>query len=273
MGQLQSRVERLRNELRLKVDTATLTHADVRELTSRTADLLLRALGDEGHPLYQMLRELTQMIDVYSAPVLRGKKSSRASSSKTLPLAPPPSRADPDAQLVMSDRQFFLPQPGISHAAIRQFWPLQLLLYVTGHSEQQEELARHLAMSTQQLKQAVSEAEQPGVGTWSMPQFGQHLYDALQSLDYPDPPVCVRLDGRFLIHGSTRVRLSKLQVCFIRLLIQRIGQWVEFADFHQGGVLDPKDVKHKLLKKLQEHDIVLLIDSRPGAYRLPEATS
>ena len=259
MGQLTSRVDRMRRELRPKLDTATLTHADVGKLQPQMAECLLRALGDEGHPLRQIFVELTQMIDAHRAPAQPKEKS---------PDAPG------DEQITMSDRQFFMPQPGNCHAQIRRFWPLQLLLHiVAGYSNRQGELAQHLAISTPRLKQALAEARGCSIETWSLSQFGEYLDQALQRLDYPDPPVCVRVEGRVLIQGSDQVRLSQQQVRFVNLLTQRCGQWVEYADFHKVGVLHPENIKNKLLMKLKKKGVVLPIDSRPGGYRLPEATS
>lgn len=274
MGQLKSRVERLRSELRRKLDTATLTHADVRELGKRTAQLLFRALADDDHPLCQMLAELTHMIHEYRARAQPSATSLGTPASKARALARQARPSVPGSErIVMSDRQFFLPQPGISHAQIRRFWPLQLLLYIAGHSERQHELAERLEISKPQLKRALTEARGSSVGIWSLLQFGEHLHHALQWLDYPDPPMSVRVDGGFLIQGSTQVRLSQQQARFVRLLIERVGKWVEYAEFHKVGVLHPENIKNKLLKKLEKKDVVLLIDSRPGAYRLPEATS
>ena len=73
--------------------------------------------------------------------------------------------------------------------------------------------------------------------------------------------------------GSSTTRLSAQQHKFLTLLVARLDQWVEHAEFAKAGIRNPADLKSKLLRKLESAGITLLIESRAGGYRLYSANA
>jgi hypothetical protein len=274
MGELASRVLRLRHDLGWAIDGRQLTAEDVRRQRERIGQCVLRALDDEGHPLVGQLEALRQFLDREArareqlAGDASGTRTPVTSSDGALPPSPVISRLDPILPL-------FLPQPGTSSEEARSFWRLQLLLYVTASTaETAELLASRLALTPPEMAATVEAAARRGVGLWGEHQFVQRLHDALAALDHPDPPLPLRLVGNVahLVGGGT-VKLSDHEAKFLRTLIEHVDEPVTRAQLRKAGVVYPAQVKNRLLDKLREHGIELTIHSPKGAYQLASSTA
>jgi hypothetical protein len=163
-----------------------------------------------------------------------------------------------------------MPQPGTGVGPVRSSWRLQLLLYLTATTpETATRLAERLELTPPVMAAAVGEAERCTVAGWGEPQFIQLLHEALAALDYPDPPLPLRLVGdvAHLLDGRT-VSLSPQEAIILRALIERADRAVTYTDLRKAGVPNPVQTKNRLLEKLRPHGVELAIHSSPGAYRL-----
>ena len=255
-----SRVQRLRNELSLKLDTGSLVEQDLLKIRDRVGSLVVNALGDEQHPLTEQLSQLTAEIDRYRAIPRALDRSTKKPAS--------PSQDAPKLA-VMSNAHYFMPHPGIS-LPVRRFWPLQLLLHETALSSSREALAERLHMEPQEIPRHAQQAEKVSTDLWSVHQHGTLLRTALGYLDYPEAPL--RLDGKLLVYGGQRIRLSRQQIAFVQLLMENAGTWVQHEQFHERKIPNPIRISYAINKKAEGHGINLPIHSQAGAYMLTDVS-
>lgn len=257
MGELSTKVRRLRDDLLMFEDSHPPTRQELDALRNRVADLLLRALSDKDHPLTNGLLDLERRCELDEAGKLfRGSAMIRKRADR---------RPDPL-------RHFFMPHPGVSDPEARRLWRLQLLLQTASRSPlHASRVADRLLISVDSMRRAAEEAAQASsVAMWGRSEYLQRLAQAVALLESPDPPISFRLEGRMFIHNSgKRIRLSPQEASFLRLLVERAGQAVPRRDLTKIGIRYPTQIKNRLLDKLRKAKLELHISSTPGFYTLP----
>ena len=250
-----SKVQRLRDELSLKLDDGSLNEQGLARLRERLGNLVIKALDDEVHPLAVQLRELRALIDLHRPKAAAGRRRKKRDS-------PPPTGP---MTAIMTDAHFFMPHPGIS-LPVKRYWPLQLLLHEAACSSFREAVAFRLEIDPDKIGYCVKQAEKFSTDYWSWQQYGSFLDKALPHLDAPEPPL--RLAGIMLLYGGRGIRLSRQQAEFVRLLIERTGQWVTHDQFEARGIHNPAKIFYTLNQKTKAEEISLPIHSKAGAYML-----
>jgi hypothetical protein len=245
MPALTRLVRELRSELNEALTTSTLSRPQLQEFAARAGLLVMRALADDGHPLNTILSE---MWCILSEP----KKEDEHSK---------PQKLIPDRGL-----HEFMPEAGFEH--------LQLLLHVAVGSTQSRDLAARLGMTIGELRKNAAEGAEVGVYRWTYFEFGHRLHEALGRIEYFEPPLPVRLDGRIAtsLADGRQVRLSLQEARMLEMLIKDLDRDVPYSDFNQAGIKYPKKVKGELVKKLHVIEIELLIFSSTQSYRLASRT-
>jgi hypothetical protein len=261
MPTLTTSVTRLRRDLQKKLERGTLSQRDMGEIWDRVADLLLRALSDAQHPLSEELAKLQERVQL----------ERDGSVYKSLPEPPahdegrslPPPSTDPY-------RHLFMPHPGIGDPEKRRYWRLQLLLQAAAWSPSHAtRLAARLSLSPDSMRRAAEAAAASSVRFWSRDEFARRLHEALADLDYPEPPLPFRLEGRLAhLRDESTVRLSPQQARFLQMLVDRVDLPVEQDEFKKAGIKYPVKLKGELVKKFREAGIELSIIGSPGHYRL-----
>jgi hypothetical protein len=240
MSEASSKVQRLRMELRRSIDLdRPLTEPQVLRISDRIAEMLLRALGDDDHPLARELAQLSEVI---------------------LPDGP---------QKVPSERVLFLPYMG-SDSRVRRFWPLQLLLLTAAQSPKHAAaLAERLLMSPTWMRKTAKEAA--GFLYWSPLQYLGFLERAVQILDVPETVPPIRLEGcRVISFDGIKFRLGRNQCRLLRLLIDHLGAVITHQQIAGAGVCHAKQTKERLVKTFARQGVRLPIETVLKGYRLPE---
>lgn len=304
--------------------TGAITNADMQRIPVQIAQLLLRSLADEEHPIQ---RELAQLLDFTNAVrsecsnatggsglnVQAGEPAPRCQSTpENLPTSlagTPPcdsivatesrqcdgtaareserpaaqesgdtrsqGRAEKPIRPFRAERVLFMPQPGISSAQARKFWILQLLLQTSARSaEHTVKLAEHLKLTPAELGTFATDGAKFSVDLWTRRQWLEMLDQAIEMLDYPDPPLPFRLDVRNVVgHNGNSFRLSQQEAVFVQLLIDHLNKDVSYDHFQAAGIKAPVKVKGDIAKKFRSADIEFPVTSNGGAYILGESTS
>lgn len=262
MNTLSSQVQRIRATLRKEIQSGGPDHSKTQPIINQLVGLVLRALNDDEHPLAQNLVELRIWIDshrtVPAGPPGR-KVSSRAPRNRGFPPG-----------LELSDKHLFLPDPGNGSPQLRRFWPLQLLLFGVARSSRRAELEQYVGLTEQKIVLAANEAFPHSVGLWSNYQFWVYVEQALEFVEYPDPPEPFRLDGQTLHSNreNLQVRLSARRATFLKLLLNSPNTPVPLTSFKTAGISNPKKLKLDLLRQLQNEGVEIIINGTKGAYML-----
>jgi hypothetical protein len=262
MTSLSSQVQQLRSTLRKEIQSGGPDHAQIPRILNQLANLVLRALNDQEHPLARRLVELQKWINLNRK--VPAKQRDRKISSQS------PGKNSSPPVLELSEKHLFMPQPGNGSPQIRHFWQLQLLLYAVAQSSRCADLEEHVGLDKQRIILAAKEAYPTGVGLWSVNQYWEYTEQALEFVEHPDPPAAFRLEGRTLYgnNGSSQARITPTQASFVNLLLKTPNKWVQVKSFRDAGVRTPPKLKGDLLRKLKDTGIELPIVSMPGAYML-----
>ena len=260
MGQLSSRVQRLRDEIRHTV-TVPPTQGDIERIQDRVADLLLRALWDERHTVSEQLIVLQGRVELE-----REGKLYRVSPE---PAGEAPGRVEPSNN---PHRHLFMPHPGHGDSEGRRYWQLQLLLQSAARSKvHASRLADHLGLSCESIQQAADAGAEFSVKMWSNIQYAQYLEEAIGALDSADPPLPFHLVERTVrgVNGN-QFKLSPQEAQFVKMLIEDLGKPVTVTELKRFGIPYPAKVKGGIVKKFRRAEIELPIQSSPGAYLMLE---
>lgn len=250
MSEFRDKICRVSMELRQKLEAGDLRPADLQRWRDPIGNLVVTALWDEGHPLSRMLASLRTLIDEHREP---------------------PVELTTPKPLLLTSRHLFQPMPNVGSLTLRSLWPLQLLLLTTLMSPHAGILAAQLGLATDVAQRLAAEAMDVSVKYWSVFQHGQYLWKALQCLDYPNPPLPLRLEGN-LVHlaGGEPKSLSEQEAIMLRMLIDHVNQPVTHGQFKHAGINYPAKVKERLTHKLKGTGIARLLTSSPHAYTLHE---
>ena len=252
MGRLSEDVQRLRTEFRLMAVAGRLVVEDVGALKDRVAQVLLAALSDEQHPLRAAWERLRGFVaDWAAAPPAEG--------------SPPPDRPiDPNAIL-------FMPQPGMGNAALREHWPLQLLLRTAASSPTRAgRVARFLEMSPEAMREAVRAADACGSHQyWPPHEYAARLESVLAVVEHADAPLDFEIEGRMVRAGDgTTVRIGPHQAILLQALVDHVDRPVTFNDLRELGVANPVKIKGAMMRKLREAGIEPRISGSTEYYQL-----
>lgn len=280
MGIHSSRVLRVRHELQAIRRTGSETSAGLRRIQAQVAQLVLRSLSDKFHPIQE---ELAQLLNFRT--IVQSENSEAVREQATRVASPPDAatltgnadqRASKKAvRTFRAERVLFMPQPGSSSAAARNFWPLQLLLQTAARSaEHAGKLAEHLKLTPAQLGTLAQEGARFSVDLWSTPQWVNLLDVAIETLDYPDPPLPFQLEGRNVTgRNGNSFRLSRQEAVFVQLLVDHLNTRVSHDELRASGIKAPVKVKGEIAKKFRSANVELPLTSDEGAYILHESIS
>lgn len=280
MGELSAKVDRLSKDLRALRDAPATTQFEINRMRDRVADLLLRALSDEQHPLSTGLAELEARVDLEKAGTLYRKRKPRAASDENVaadeisPKHEESSVAVPSSKVRNPFRHLFMPHPLASDAEARRLWRLQLLLQTAARSPAHSgRLAERLLLSKKSMRQAADEAAQASsVAFWSPGEYLQRLEEAVEALDHADRPISFRLEGREFIHQDGKlIKLSNQEAKFLQMLVEHAGKPVTHTAFNMSGISYPVQVRNRLENRLKGCGIDLRLDVAVKAYTLPTA--
>lgn len=125
-------------------------------------------------------------------------------------------------------------------------------------------------MDEQKIVAAANEAFPHRVRLLSDYKFWVHIEQALEFVEYPDPPEPFRLDGRTLHCNKENlyVPLSAQRATFLNLLLNSPNTPVPLKAFRNAGISNPKKLKRDLLQQLEKEGVAIIISGTKGAYAL-----
>lgn len=160
------------------------------------------------------------------------------------------------------------PMPGSGCSRRRGLWKISLLLLVAClYPAGRKALAEAVAIPTVPPEQLRPKQVEAAVRQF-VPRVFQDLSGSLfprlnEALAYLEglavPPPQLIIENRVARMGDVRVKLSQQQAVYLAELIQHAPQPVSYSRLLELGIKSPRDLKHRLLKKLSSKGIQLQI--------------